>query len=94
MKKMCVTYQCDFKCQCPIDPELVDHYTLLVEAHAIIVVEDLHELLASYAEKTMFQEDITADIASRFVQIGKVTTSGFHSGVKTVCTVEIVNAKG
>jgi len=86
---MRVSYRCNFDGLCPMNPKIVDHYTLLIEADAMIKVEELRELLAGYAQKAMFQEDITADIASRFAQIGKVTTSGLHSGVETVCMVEV-----
>ena len=86
---MHVTYRCNFDAMCPMKPKIVDHYTLLIEAGSMIKAEDLRELLNGYADKAMFQEDITQDIATRLAPATKVTTTGFHSGVETVCVVTL-----
>lgn len=86
---MRVSYRCNFDAKCPMNAKVVDHYTLLIEADGMIKAEDLRAVLSGYAGKAMFQEEITQDIATRFAPIGKVTTTGFHSGVETVCVVEV-----
>lgn len=86
---MHVTYTARFAARCPANPRTADDYAVVVEADAMIKVEDLLEVLHEYRTKPAFQEEITQAIATRFAQIGKVTTTGIHSGVATVCVVEV-----
>lgn len=86
---MHVTYTTKFTARCPVDDRVTDDYTLMIEADEMIKVEDLLAVLNVYRDKAMFQEEITQDIALRFAECGKVRTSGTHSGVLTVCEVEV-----
>lgn len=84
---MHVTYTAKFHARCPVDDRVTDVYTVTIEADEMIKVEDLLAVLNEYRSKAMFQEEITQDLAMRFAECGKVTTSGTHSDVVTVCVV-------
>lgn len=68
-------------CHCPVNGAL-DTYHVSVEANRMIKVEDILAIVAAVPEK-MFQEDITAHLAAELCC--GVTTTGYHSGVKTTC---------
>jgi hypothetical protein len=78
---MICRYSLTIKCACPVD-ELSDVYEAEFESAATIKVEDILEAVRPFEAGQMFQEDLTASIART---LGcKVTTTGYHSGVKTV----------
>jgi hypothetical protein len=67
--------------RCPVN-DAHDIYQVLVEATRLIKVEDILAAAASLPERA-FQEDLTVALAAR---LGcRVTTTGFHRGVKTTC---------
>lgn len=77
---MICTYSLTIRCACPVD-DLPDVYQVVFESTATIKVEDIIEAVGQFEVRKLFQEDLTASLART---IGcKVTTSGFHSGVKT-----------
>jgi len=79
---MRVTHELTFHRQCPVDDAL-DHYELCVETTRTVKVEDILAAIEALPEKA-FQEDITIALAAK---LGcRVTTIGYHSGIKTTCT--------
>lgn len=65
---------------CPVD-DLPDHYEVTVETARVVKVEDILAAIEPYRERKAFQEEITIELAKRLRC--KVTTIGFHSGVRT-----------
>jgi ribonuclease I len=79
---MHVTYDLSIHAQCPVD-DAQDHYAVTVEAHRAVRVETILAVVADLPPR-LFQEDITQWLAAA---LGcRVTTVGYHSGVKTTCT--------
>lgn len=75
-------------CNCPVDGK-EDDYTVTLRLcceslNDIIKVEDLLQFASAFKGKTLFQEQVTAEFHRVFKC--KVSTIGFHSGVKTVCS--------
>lgn len=81
--KMNVTHELTFARRCPVNDAL-DRYELRVETTRLVKVEDILAAVDALPEKA-FQEDITTTLAAK---LGcQVTTIGYHSGVKTTCSV-------
>lgn len=68
-------------CRCPVD-NMPDIYEAEFENSSTIKVEDILSVTRSLEGGKMFQEDLTASLARALSC--KVTTTGYHSGVKTV----------
>lgn len=67
---------------CPVDGK-PDRYEAFIDCTRIIPVEDILAAVSQCATRKVFQEDLTQELAR---QLGvKITTTGYHSGVKTVC---------
>lgn len=65
---------------CPMD-DRPDSYEVVVEAGRVVPVERILEVAASFAERKIFQEDLTEELARA---IGaRVTSYGWHSKVRT-----------
>ncbi len=79
---MMTRYELHIHAACPVDSER-DVYECIIESDRTIPVERINEVVGGWLAKGVFQEDITQAIAR---QLGaKVTTIGYHSGVKTTC---------
>ena len=78
---MIVRHELTMYCHCPVNGAR-DTYQVVVEANRVVKVEDILAAVAAVPDK-MFQEDITAHLAA--VLGCGVTTTGYHSGVKTIC---------
>jgi hypothetical protein len=61
-----------------------DTYQVVIEASRIVKVEDILSAVAGLPGG-LFQEEITERLAA--LMGCSVTTTGYHSGVKTICTV-------
>lgn len=78
---MLVTHELTFARRCPVN-DAQDLYELRVETSRTVAVEDILASVAALPEKA-FQEEITVMLAAR---LGcRITTTGYHSGVKTTC---------
>lgn len=67
--------------RCPVD-DAIDTYEVTVEAARVVKIEDILAAVEALPQPA-FQEDITQKLAAK---LGcRVTTVGFHSGVKTTC---------
>ena len=75
------TYEIEVKAQCPVNPADTDLYAFTIESESLIEVEKIVEFFkANAAEQKVFQEALTQKCA---VTLGaKVTSVGYHSGVK------------
>lgn len=73
---------------CPVDAA-VDVYQITVETSHMIKVEDIIAAVRSQQKKPVFQEDLTARLSG--IISASVTTIGFHSGVKTTCSVSLLS---
>lgn len=76
-------YETQIVAACPVD-DRPDVYEAVFESEGCIKVEDILAAIAPWRERKAFQETITEDLA-RTLKC-RVTTVGFHSGIKT--TVE------
>lgn len=78
------TYEIEVRAQCPVNPADVDLYAVQIESESLIEVEKILAFFAAHAgDRHVFQEALTQLAA---VSIGaKVTTVGYHSGVKVTC---------
>jgi hypothetical protein len=77
---MLCRYELRIVAACPVDNGN-DVYETVVESDDTIRVEDILEAVGRYATEKAYQEVITADLARRLRC--RVTTVGYHSGVKT-----------
>jgi len=77
-------YEIEVKAQCPVNPTDTDRYEFLIESESIIQVEKIVEFFRENAGKReVFQETLTNHCA---VTLGaRVTSVGWHSGVRVVC---------
>jgi hypothetical protein len=75
-------YELKVVASCPSDG-LRDLYTVIIESERTILVEDI--LAATQALPKAYQEDITRDLAR--ILAARVTTIGWHYGVKTTCSM-------
>lgn len=78
---MLCRYYLTIKCACPVDG-LSDVYEAEFESATVLKVEDILEAARPFESGQMFQEDLTASLARTLAC--RVTTTGYHSGVKTV----------
>lgn len=78
-------YEIQVRAQCPVNPKDTDVYQFTIESEATIEVEKITAFFARHAGKSRrFQEVLTHMGA---VALGaKVTSVGYHSGVKVTCT--------
>jgi len=78
------TYEIEVRAQCPVNPSDTDLYAVTIESESLIEVEKIIKFFSEHAgNKNVFQEALTQMAA---VSIGaKVTTVGFHSGVRVTC---------
>lgn len=74
-------YELQITASCPSD-DLPDVYQAKIEADHTILVEDI--LSATKDLGKQYQEDITHQLARKLA--ARVTTIGYHYGVKTTCT--------
>ncbi len=80
---MLVKHEFSAQCACPVDGE-PDCYAVSVETDREIPVEMILGEAQKLAPEKLFQETFTVRLARG---IGaRVTTTGFHSGVKTTCS--------
>lgn len=81
---MRISYQLDVKAQCPVNPSDTDLYAFTIESESLIEVETIIGFFSEHAKhKNIFQEALTQKCA---VTLGaKVTSVGYHSGVKVTC---------
>ncbi len=69
--------------RCPVN-DGTDIYDVTVETHGFLKVEDILAAVAALPE-VEFQENITLMLAQTLRC--SIITVGYHSGVKTTCTV-------
>ena len=79
---MLVRHSLTITAACPVDQK-PDRYEAVVECTRVVKVEDILSAVQRFTAAPMFQEELTQELAR--VLGAKVTTTGFHSGVKTVC---------
>lgn len=78
------TYEIGVRAQCPVNKGDTDLYAFTIESEGLIEVEKIVAFFSSRAgAKNVFQETLTQQCA---VSLGaKVTSVGYHSGVKVTC---------
>jgi hypothetical protein len=78
------TYEVQVRAQCPVMPDDTDLYQFTIESESIIEVEKIVAFVKDNAGKReVFQETLTNQCA---VALGaKVTSVGWHSGIKVTC---------
>lgn len=77
------TYSIEVRAQCPVNPSDTDLYVFTIESESLIEVEKIVAFFNQHAKENIFQEALTQKCA---VTLGaKVTSSGYHSGVKVTC---------
>jgi NADPH-dependent 7-cyano-7-deazaguanine reductase QueF len=81
---MRVEYTLEVTALCPADDRL-DVYAVTVRATRTIPVEDILKAAAGFRERKVFQEELTAEFHRALT--AEVESVGWHSGVRTVCTV-------
>lgn len=81
---MNIQYEFQVRAQCPVSPEQTDLYQFIIQSQSIIEVEKIIAFFdANAGQKNIFQETLTQKCA---VALGaKVTSVGWHSGVKVIC---------
>lgn len=77
-------YNYEVRAQCPVNPEDTDLYAFAIESESLIEVEKIVAFFkTNAAAQRVFQEALTQKCA---VTLGaKVTSVGWHSGVKVTC---------
>ena len=80
---MKISYSTFFSRKCPVDGT-IDHYQCELTSHETIFVEAILEQIDELPEAAT-PEELTQILASELDCT--VTTTGWHSGVKTVVTV-------
>lgn len=77
-------YEVEVRAQCPVNPADTDVYQFSIEAWSLIEVERITGFFQKSAGNAeVFQEALTQQCA---VTLGaKVTSIGWHSGVKVTC---------
>ncbi len=78
---MKTTHHLTVSCICPVD-KLPDTYEVTIETPTTIMVESIIEVAKSFSDTAMYQEQVTGEMARRLC--AKVTSIGYHSGIKTV----------
>lgn len=78
-------YVVEVRAQCPVNAEDTDLYSFRIESEAMIEVEKIVAFFSKRAgRRKVFQETLTRQCA---VALGaRVTSIGYHSGVKVVCS--------
>lgn len=79
---MLATHEVPIVARCPVN-QGIDTYVCTIAANRIVKVEDIWQAITSITTP-MFQEDLTVRLA--FLLNCKVTTVGWHSGIKTTVT--------
>lgn len=79
---MLVRHYMTVTASCPVD-EKPDHYEAIVECARVVKVEDILAAVERLKGQPIFQEQLTQELARSLG--AKVTTTGYHSGVKTIC---------
>lgn len=69
---------------CPVD-QTTDVYDVVIETTFVLPVEDICEAIKKMASRKEYQENLTRELATNLRC--KVTTTGYHSGVKTTCVI-------
>ena len=80
---MRITYHYQLHAQCPVDNTTIDVYEFTIESAVMIKVETIIECFVYAAGGPIFQEELTDRVARKLG--AKVTSVGWHSGVKTIC---------
>jgi hypothetical protein len=77
-------YEVEVRAQCPVNPQDTDLYIFTIESESIIECEKITAFIAENAgKKEVFQETLTNLCA---VTLGaKVTSVGWHGGIKVTC---------
>lgn len=77
-------YDIEVRAQCPVNPTDVDLYQFAIESESLIEVEKIAAFFGENSGKAeVFQEALTQQCA---VTLGaKVTSVGWHSGIKVTC---------
>jgi len=81
---MLCRYELTLAAICPVD-QSTDYYAVVVESGAEIRCEKLVAFANTWRIHKATQEVITAAMAEAFPD-ATITTTGFHSGVRTVVT--------
>lgn len=71
---------------CPVDHAVIDYYEVVFESADLVKIEELREIIADHRGKISYQEGLTQTLADR--SLCKVTTSGLHGTVRTVCVAD------
>ena len=79
---MLVRHSLTITASCPVDGK-PDHYEAVIECARVVKVEDIIAAVESLRVQKIFQEELTQELARTLG--AKVTTTGYHSGVKTIC---------
>lgn len=79
---MLVKHHLTVTATCPVDLK-PDHYEVVVECSCVVKVEDILAAAERLKGRRIFQEALTQELARLLG--AKVTTTGYHSGVKTIC---------
>ncbi len=78
------TYEIEVRAQCPVNPKDTDLYQFTLESEQMIEVERILAFIKEYAgRRKVFQEALTSGCATLLG--AKVTSVGWHSGVKVTC---------
>jgi hypothetical protein len=76
-------YEIEVRAKCPVNPDDTDLYAFTIESETLIEVETIIAFFKANAGKEKFQETLTNACA---VALGaRVTSTGWHSGVKVTC---------
>lgn len=83
---MIIAHELTAQCTCPVDNG-PDTYAVRIETGRVVKVENILAAVAALRTETIFQEEFTERLAR---QLGaRVTTVGYHSGVRTTCSAGI-----
>lgn len=77
---MICEHELDIKATCPVNGD-TDFYSCTVRTDRVVKVEDILAAAAGFAGRTIFQEELTAEMAATLGV--EVETVGYHSGVRT-----------
>lgn len=77
-------YEIEVRAQCPVNPRDTDVYQFLIESETLIEVEKIAAFFkANAGKRKVFQETLTQRAATTLG--ARVTSIGWHSGIKVVC---------
>ena len=80
---MRVIHEIPITSRCPVNNGH-DSYVCTIETNRLVNVEDIIAAITELTKEPAFQEDLTVRLSHRLDC--KVTTVGWHSGVKTTAT--------